>query len=148
MLGRLARWMRIINCDTLYFNRIEDGQLAWIARQEGRIVLTRDTTLAVRKFIEKSVLISSVNTPEQLRQVVKKCSITVYEKDLLCRCVLCNIPICEVTKDFVQGKVPPFVFQAHTKFFYCEKCHRCYWQGSHYERIHEALGDLIVKKEK
>ena len=42
MLGRLAKWLRILGYDTLYFSSLDDNDLVRIARAEGRMVLTRD----------------------------------------------------------------------------------------------------------
>ena len=45
MLGRLAKWLRILGFDVLYFPKAEDPALVEIARREGRVLLTRDTGL-------------------------------------------------------------------------------------------------------
>src|SRR3990172_9336984 len=49
MLGRLATWLRILGYDTLYFRDAQDGRLVALARREGRILLTRDTRLLMRR---------------------------------------------------------------------------------------------------
>jgi uncharacterized protein with PIN domain len=51
MLGRLAKWLRILGYDTAYFSQIEDSDLVRIARAEGRMLLTRDRELTFRKAI-------------------------------------------------------------------------------------------------
>ncbi|MCK7525684.1 MAG: Mut7-C RNAse domain-containing protein [Ignavibacteriales bacterium] len=48
MLGRLAKWLRILGFDVLYFSKAEDPDLVAIARREGRVLLTRDTGLIER----------------------------------------------------------------------------------------------------
>ncbi len=45
MLGRLAKWLRILGFDVLYFPKAEDRDLLEISRREGRVLLTRDTGL-------------------------------------------------------------------------------------------------------
>ena len=42
MLGRLAKWLRVLGYDTLYW-RGDDAGLVRLAVAEGRLVLTRDT---------------------------------------------------------------------------------------------------------
>lgn len=49
MLGRLARWMRVLGCDVEYFSQIDDGELVDRAFREERIILTRDTLLIKRR---------------------------------------------------------------------------------------------------
>ncbi len=48
MLGRLAKWLKILGFDVLYFSKAEDRDLVEIARREGRVLLTRDTGLIER----------------------------------------------------------------------------------------------------
>lgn len=46
MLGKLARWLRILGFDTLYHRHMEDRELISTAVSEGRWLLTRDRGLA------------------------------------------------------------------------------------------------------
>ena len=67
MLGRLTRWLRILGFDTVYFRTIDDNELIKLARQQERILLTRDTGIASRLSQKKNpefILIQSNNTPE------------------------------------------------------------------------------------
>ncbi|RME40127.1 MAG: hypothetical protein D6793_00070, partial [Thermoflexia bacterium] len=70
MLGRLARWLRLLGYDTAYENHADDLELARRARAEGRILLTRDRALAARKGL-RALLIESEDVQEQVRQVVE-----------------------------------------------------------------------------
>src|SRR5688572_28120635 len=45
MLGRLARWLRVLGFDTSYDTELADPVLVRIANEEGRILLTRDRHL-------------------------------------------------------------------------------------------------------
>ena len=47
-LGRLAAYLRMLGFDTLYQNRCADDCLAEVARNERRILLTRDVGLLKR----------------------------------------------------------------------------------------------------
>ncbi len=46
MLGTLVKWLRIMGYDTLYAKDMKDGEIAAMARGEGRTLLTRDKALA------------------------------------------------------------------------------------------------------
>ena len=48
-LGKLAKDMRLMGLDTLFFSHIEDNDLINIANDENRITLTRDHHLSQRK---------------------------------------------------------------------------------------------------
>jgi hypothetical protein len=46
MLGRLARWLRVLGFDTAYDPTVHDPALVRMANAEGRVLLTRDRHLA------------------------------------------------------------------------------------------------------
>ena len=46
MLGSMAKWLRILGYDTKYVKNMKDEEIAKIAREEERILLTRDKKLA------------------------------------------------------------------------------------------------------
>ena len=46
-VGKLAKWLRILGYDTLFINPIDDDELVEIALREGRVVLTKDTHIAI-----------------------------------------------------------------------------------------------------
>ena len=59
MLGRLAKWLRILGFDVLYSNDASDEELLQTCKAEDRILLTRDTELARRA--DKSIEVVFVN---------------------------------------------------------------------------------------
>ena len=70
MLGRLARWMRFLGFDTLYFHDIKDSRLIRIAREQDRVILTRDTRLVQIKGVNKYLLIKADDSFHQLIEVI------------------------------------------------------------------------------
>jgi len=48
-LGKLAKYLRLMGVDTLFFPHIEDNKLITIANEENRIILSRDRLLSQRK---------------------------------------------------------------------------------------------------
>ena len=48
MLGDVARWLRMLGYDTLYYRDVDDETLISIARKDGRILITRDKSLSNR----------------------------------------------------------------------------------------------------
>jgi hypothetical protein len=136
MLGTLARWLRLFGFDTYYANEeIDDDELLNIARDENRIIVTRDKHLIWRA--EKKELpvisISSANLDDQLRHVLM--DVTIDDHQILSRCSLCNTPLLEVKKNDVENKVPEKVFNRNEKFWWCPLCDKLYWTGTHYQKI-------------
>lgn len=61
MLGRLARWLRLIGFDVLYFKDIEDSALIKIAREQGRTILTRDSHFLKQKAFKDYIFSNLMN---------------------------------------------------------------------------------------
>src|SRR5436309_3183374 len=59
MVGRLAKWLRIAGFDVLYSNRFADDELVSLSLREGRILLSRDTRLLVRRSVKQFIFLES-----------------------------------------------------------------------------------------
>jgi hypothetical protein len=140
MLGRLARWLRILGYDAAY-DPAEDDELLARARQEGRILLTRDTRLVRRRRIPPHLFIESDHVLEQVRQVLSALGLPRTAGPVR-RCLRCNVLIEPCDKDEVAGRVPEFVWSQHQAFWRCPACERIYWPGTHHQRMEEALRAL------
>src|SRR5262244_445141 len=70
MVGKLARWLRILGYDTIYLPQLSPEGVMREARRQGRLILTRDTRLLRRKDASPFVFVQSDRFREQLRQVV------------------------------------------------------------------------------
>ena len=140
MLGRLAKWLRILGYDTLYPGQESDQRLARIAAEEDRILLTRDTGLASRKGFRK-LLVHSNYLTEQLIEVIEAFDLRTKDRDPSL-CLLCNRPLREMEKDAVRDKVPPYVFQTQSCFYHCIECGKIYWAGTHLDHIRKELEKL------
>lgn len=152
MLGRLSKWLRILGFDTKYFNSIDDSTLLKIAKDENRILLTRDTQLIKRRPVVRNhvsaILINSDRLDNQLTQIINNLDLVELEKAEFPAplCIECNIPIQKIPKNGVCGKVPSYVFKTQNEFRTCPKCGRFFWKGTHWERIRQKLQDLINAK--
>lgn len=132
MLGSLAKWLRILGYDALYDPRLDDHQLARLARAEDRLLLTRDTGL-VRERGFRSLWVASELLTDQLAQVIRHCGLRIDRA--FSRCPVCNDPLEVVPKDEAWGQVPPFVFQTQDQFRLCPECNRFYWRGTHWQQM-------------
>ena len=136
MLGRLAKWLRLLGYDTAYENDASDHELARCARAEGRVLLTRDRELAGRRGLD-TLLITSEELEEQVRQVQK--ALGPPPDSSLSRCSVCNGRLKEVAAADVVDRVPPYVHRTHSEFFRCTECDRVYWRGSHVREMEAEL---------
>jgi uncharacterized protein with PIN domain len=133
MLGKLAKWLRIIGYDVLYRSSPEPGRLQSLARQ-GRTLLTRDSRLA--REGEGVVFILSDHVDEQLRQMKKEGHIEVDRARCFIRCMRCNEVLRETSAESARENVPEYVFFQHpTGIRYCPSCGRFFWPGTHRQRM-------------
>ena len=141
MLGRLAKWMRILGCDVLYEPDIDDRQLVRTAREQGRTVLTRDTILLKRKGLGDAVFIRSDDVREQMleiRHLLNSC-----RGGRFARCAVCNGSLEDVPrKEEVRPAVPDFVYLNHDRFLRCSGCGKVYWEGTHYGKIRKRMLEI------
>jgi hypothetical protein len=143
-VGRLAKWLRIMGYDALFVPGIEDGELVRLAQEEGRIVLTRDRLIMRRRVVATgklgALLIDSDDLDGQLRQVVETYQLNAQRG--FSRCIECNVSLADVARECVEGRVPPFVFQAQEEFMECPSCQRLYWRGTHWHNMLEELARM------
>lgn len=140
MLGRLAKWLRLIGYDTLYYKKIEDSQLIRVAMREGRILLTRDAQLVKRGGFQ-SLFIESGELEIQLAQVIREARLKPRLKASVL-CPLCNGELQTVKKEQVRGLVPTYVYAAQRDFSRCPRCGKIFWKGSHWQKIERRLRDM------
>ena len=148
MLGTLAKWLRILGFDTFYVNaEMSDEDLLNIAKGENRTIFTRDKELIIRGKKKNLNFIPIVTTDLdlQLNKVLKH--VNIDEKSILSRCTLCNTVLDTVEKNKAQGKIPSKVFENNEKFWFCSKCNKFYWMGSHYNEMINKI-DKIKKLQK
>jgi uncharacterized protein len=131
MLGSLAKWLRIMGFNTLYFRVIDDNELVKISKQEDRILLTRDLGISGSKKAGQCLLIRSQDTMEQLREVLKSLGSQPYKVISPQRCASCNGELLPAERSAIFGEVPEYVFWNSGAFFKCGDCGKVYWDGSH-----------------
>ena len=142
MLGRLARWLRILGCDVSYESSIADNDLIARAIYERRIILTMDRKLTERESAENSLLIKSPSYKEQLKQVITHYNID-YKSGIFTRCLVCNRLLEPVAKEKIKDKVPPYVYSTQDKFDICQQCGRIYWSGTHRVKMLKMLDEIL-----
>jgi uncharacterized protein with PIN domain len=150
MLGRLARWLRLLGYDTLYYSHIEDSLLLRIARQEERTLLTRDTRLVQVRGIKNYLLLTENDTFAQLKKVITECGLIRSGKTLeslaapaVSRCSLCNSVLEYVPKEQAEGRVPEYVYLTSESFRKCGNCDKFYWEGTHREKLKRKLLEIL-----
>jgi len=137
-LGGLARFLRMLGCDTLHRNDYSDEEIRRRAETEGRIVLTRDRELLKCREIARGAYVRALKPEAQLREVVERYGLEAHTRPFTL-CLACNLPLQPVDRDAVAARVPPAVLELHDSFVRCPGCNGVFWPGSHYRRMLSAL---------
>jgi uncharacterized protein with PIN domain len=140
MLGTLAKWLRILGEDTLFLRDADDAELLRIAREEGRVLLTRDRPLAASDPC--ACLVRGERLEEQLREVAATFGLEPGGAGFT-RCSLCNLPLEPIPAEEARRRVPPFVARTQSRFLRCGGCDRIYWAATHVEAMRERLRELL-----
>jgi uncharacterized protein with PIN domain len=138
MVGKLARWLRVLGFDVAYSNVLEDDEIVRLADSEHRIILTRDTGLVARCRDAQCLLIQSVDYKEQVQQVLHAFDLNQFT--VFSRCLECNTLLEDIDKEAVFERVPPFVYLTKDRFATCPSCNRVYWHGTHADNMLKRIG--------
>ena len=140
MLGRLARWLRIIGQDVVQGRHLWGRGLVRAAAQERRVILTRDRRVW-RRNPDRCIFIRDDHFRGQLRQVVDACGLDPFAA-LLTRCVECNGLLRPVARERVEAAVPAYVFETQETFSLCPGCRRVFWPATHRQRMVDELARM------
>jgi len=148
MLGKLAKKLRLLGFDTFYSSNITDNKIIIMAKNEKRILLTKDRLLAhlAPKNEIKTVTISDGNELEQFRQIKEKVDFDGFAiEGKISRCTNCNGKLFRVKYEEIIGKVPDGVIENFKEFWECEECKKIYWNGTHIKNLQIFVSDLNEK---
>ena len=141
-LGKLVKWLRILGFDTICELEIS-SKLFFDSLEGTRILLTRTKKIQEKFKTYRTVFIKSNFLDEQLKQVVDEIGINQAEIRPFSKCIQCNLPIVEISKDDAYGLVPDYIWETQEIFNKCSQCDRIYWRGSHAERSIERINQLF-----
>jgi len=140
MLARVARWLRMLGADVIFDDRIDGAAMLKRARDEARILLTRDKRL---KTASEVFFLDSEDFREQLRAILSRHPFDIH-REAFSRCSRCNTPLITVDREVVRQRVPPFVYASNERFSECPSCAHLYWSGTHPDRIMREVERLAL----
>lgn len=146
MLGRLARWLRVLGYDTLYIRKGIDSLLILQAYREARIILTRNSKIYKKIGPERALFIHFDNFRDQVSEVIDSLNLEFDSNIFLSRCLECNLPLITLPGEEAQAKVPPYVFQTMEEFKTCPQCSKIFWSGTHIEEMRKLITAFWEKK--
>jgi len=140
-LGRLTRRLRLLGFDTWYRTDTDDDELAAVAVDQQRILLTRDRELLMRRVITHGYCPRSDHADAQTAEVLRRFDLRGAIAPLS-RCARCNGGLDAVDKRDVEHLLPPRTRTEHQQFARCNACGQIYWPGSHTTRINHFVAEV------
>jgi uncharacterized protein with PIN domain len=139
MCGGLRAYLRLCGHDTAYTPDCgveADDAIAALARDEDRVVVTRDRDLAAAT---DGILLGERDPVDQLAELAAA-GVPLEPTDEPERCGRCNgtldrVPDDEPTPDYAPGPGEVAVWR-------CRDCGQCFWTGSHFERMCDTLATV------
>lgn len=136
MCGGLRAYLRLCGHDAAYApdHDVEaDDAIAALARQEDRVVVTRDRDLA---GATDGILLRERDPVDQLRELAAA-GVALEPTDDPERCGRCNghldrIPADDATPEYAPDPGDEAIWR-------CRDCDQCFWKGSHHEQMVETL---------
>jgi uncharacterized protein with PIN domain len=147
MLGKLAKWLRILGYDTEYFRAPGCDELLRRACAEDRQLLTRSTRLARLPDPQNRICFIRDNDPAlQVREVLSRYHLVISPAAPLTRCLICNLPLVRTAPALLASRVPEYVLATRQLFLSCPDCHKVYWRGTHYQNMQERIKQAFIDK--
>lgn len=140
MLAGLGRWLRAAGYDTeIVQTPMHDREILNRATDEGRLLLTRDRHFQEMQTDQKTVIFLGANSLEECIRELKHQLKINWLLNPFSRCLECNSTFVEPDPQIALIEVPKSIRATIEQLWYCPKCEKVYWQGSHTQHMLEQL---------
>ncbi len=150
MLGKLARWLRMLGYDVIYNVELDDSALLELAKKENRVLLTKDLELyqrAIGKGID-AYFVEGKTESEHLAELAKRYGLSLEIDMDKSHCPVCNTLLKAAIKEQLSDELEKNTFTYYDKFWKCPNCGQVYWQGAHWKQISNTLIEAKAKLKK
>lgn len=144
-LGKLTRYLRMLGFDCMYSNDLGDEEIIERSSGENRIILTRDKLLLKSKKVTHGYYVRATARHEQLREVVRKFDL-INQFRSFTRCMTCNEELVMKEKQEILDFIPPDIATLFDEFYFCPRCRKVFWKGSHFNRMEKYIRELAEEK--
>jgi uncharacterized protein len=140
MLGKLAKYLRVFGLDTIYAKTGKEFN-KYMALDEGTPPYLFTRRVHVRSG-DRTILVRSDRPRDQLKEVWHIINLYVDTKNIMGRCIECNVPLIDVVREDVEPHVPEFIFHRYNSFKQCPSCRKVYWSGTHSSHMLQFIKEV------
>ncbi len=147
MLGKLARWLRMLGHDVIYDTQLNDSVLLETAKKENRVLLTKDLELYKRAIARNvdAYYVEGKTESERLAELAQRYLIPLVVDMEKSNCPICNTKLKATPKQQLLEKLEKNTSTYYEKFWKCPNCGQIYWQGTHWKQIINMLNEAQAK---
>lgn len=131
-VSKIATLLRMSGIDTQISADLSDNEIASIAHESKRIVLSKDLGLLKHRKITFGRYVRAIDPEDQLKEIINFFNLTPH-LDPFSRCLRCNTLLTPVEKKDILSRLQPKTRLYFNRFKICTRCNRIYWKGSHHE---------------
>ena len=137
MLGRLAKWLRVMGYDTHYQPFYHKDAIERLVRQR-RTLLSRHKKTADR--FPDALFIRSNRVADQINELKNRMDLRPDRSRWFTRCLICNAALEKAHFEVARENVPEYVlYENAAGIRFCPSCDRYFWPGSHREGMLRQL---------
>jgi uncharacterized protein len=133
-LARLAAYLRLLGQDCVHRAHFPDDDLARVAVDENRILLSRDRRLLMRRTVVHGGFVRATDPMEQVPEVLHRFGAPETVAPFT-RCMACNGVLRPAAREEVEDRLLPDTREYYEQFRECPDCRRVFWDGSHVRRM-------------
>ena len=131
-VSKLATLLRMSGIDTEISQDLSDKEIASLAHEKQRIVLSKDLGLLKHRKITFGRYVRSVYPEDQLKEIINFFNLNPHLQPFS-RCLRCNTSLTHVEKRDILSRLQPKTRLFFHNFKICTRCDKIYWKGSHHE---------------
>jgi uncharacterized protein with PIN domain len=132
------------------YSTADDTELLEIAKQEKRVLLTRDLALYQQASARgtEAYYVEGNTESERLAELAKRFGIPLEIDLKRSLCPKCNTNLINAPKEEIADQLEKNTLLHYDEFWRCPNCGAVYWQGSHWTKIRATLGEAEEKLKK
>jgi len=148
MLGNVAKKLLLFGYDAEYISDMGDLELIQKAKNEDRIIISKDRQLIAnaKKSAIQTIQITKEDEIEQFLEILDTVRLELNEiSGDTTRCTKCNSSTTQISKSKISNKIPSRVLEFNEKFWECDKCKQIYWEGTHIKKLQDFLSKIKTR---